>query len=841
MSVIQKNRSRFWLRRLLLLMLGLAIVLAPGGWRVPHAHAMGTWTLTANQMGTPRIHHTATLLLDGRVLVAGGENALGSLNSVELFDPATGLWSAAASMQQARSQHTATLLPDGRVLVAGGFPSAGVATGGAEIYDPVSDAWSTTGAMTFSRADHTASLLPDGRVMVTGGTSGALYLASAEIYNPASGTWSLSGGSFSARAGHAAAVTASGYLATFGGYNGSACLNTVQYYDSAADNWINKPATNRRVEHSATLLPDGRILVTGGYSGTTYLNTALLYNAAGTGFATTGSMSNARADHTATLLPDGRVLVVGGYNGSLSVVRAEVYDPTAGTWSSAGDLNQGRKFHTATLLADGRVLVVGGWQYGQLQTSEIWDPSAPTWRNETAMSTPRTRHAASLIRDGRVVVAGGLNDSGVYLNSGAIYDPTTQTWEVTGVMDTYRADHTLTLLPNGSVLVVGGRNATASVASTQALWGNMWYAAGSLNQARHDHTATLLPDGRVLVAGGSYVATPVPGYLSSAELYNPATDQWTLSGSLNTARSDHTATLLPNGKVLIAGGYTGGILFPYTSSAELYDPASGTFAATGSLGTGRSDHTATLLPDGRVLVAGGRARPGGSTIYLDSSELYNPATGVWSSASAMPLALADHTATLLSDGHVLVVGGRNADGTFRGALIYDPVTNAWINPVILMDNARYNHTATLLLDGRLFVAGGQHASVYATTCTYDRGLGYAAGWQPLVTSKTDPLPIGRPMVATGHQFWGISGASGGNGSQNSSTAYPLVQLRRLDNEMMVWLQPAYASTPTHFESTPLSGFQPGHALLTVFANGIPSISRVVLIEPAHVYLPLVMR
>jgi len=825
-------------------MLGLAMAIGPGLVHAPRAYALGGWVLTPDHMDTPRIHHTATLLTDGRVLVAGGENALGSLNSAEIYNPSTGRWSAAANMQQARSQHTATLLPDGRVLVTGGFPSAGVATSGAEIYDPVSNTWSTTGGMTYSRANHTASLLPDGRIVVTGGTSGALYLASAEIYNPITGTWSLTGGSFAMRAGHAAAVTASGYLATFSGYDGSACLNTVQYYDPAADNWINKPATNRRVEHSATLLPDGRILVTGGYSGTTYLDTALLYNAAGTGWATTGSMSNARAHHTATLLPDGRVLVVGGTNGSSSVVRAEVFNPTAGTWSSAGDLNQGRKWHTATLLADGRVLVVGGWQFGHLQTSEIWDPATPTWSSSAAMSTTRTYHAAVLLTDGRVLVAGGKDNSGIYLRNAGVYNPNTNAWEsLVGQMIDYRSNHTLTLLPNGRALVAGGRNASASHSSAQVFWPNalMWYETGSMNQARHDHTATLLPNGQVLVVGGSYVATPVPGYRRSAELYSPATEQWTLTDSLATARASHTATLLPNGQVLIAGGYTGALMFPYTSSAELYDPSSGAFTTVASMNSGRSEHTATLLPDGRVLVVGGRSKPAGSVIYLSSCEIYNPTAGTWSAASSLPAARADHTATLLADGRVLVVGGQNADGTFSTALIYDPAADEWVTVAAAMSGGRRNHSATLLLSGELFIAGGEGANVLATTTRYDRGLGQSAGWRPSVTSATNPLPLGRALEASGSGFFGLSQASGGNGNQDSASGYPLVQLRRLDNEMMIWLRLARASTPTSFQSTPLSGFQPGHALLTVFANGIPSISRVVLVEPRRVYVPMVVR
>ena len=154
-----------------------------------------------------------------------------------------------------------------------------------------------------------------------------------------------------------------------------------------------------------------------------------------------------------------------------------------------------------------------------------------------------------------------------------------------------------------------------------------WTATGSLNTARRYHTATLLPNGKVLVAAG---VTDLIGssFLTSAELYDPASGSWTVTGSLNIARATYTATLLPNGKVLVAGGVSFSTL---TSSAELYDPASGSWTATGSLSTARYVHTATLLPNGKVLVAAGY----NGSVYLTSAELYDSASGSWTATGSL--------------------------------------------------------------------------------------------------------------------------------------------------------------------------------------------------------------
>ena len=197
--------------------------------------------------------------------------------------------------------------------------------------------------------------------------------------------------------------------------------------------------------------------------------------------------------------------------------------------------------------------------------------------------------------------------------------------------------------------MAGGSGPSGALASAELYdpATGIWTATGSLTNARLLHTATLLPNGQVLVAGGFGTTSA----FASAELYDPATGVWRPTGSMADARYWHTATLLPNGQVLVAGGAKAG------SSAELYDPATGVWRPTGSMADARYNHTATLRPNGQVLVAGGLGSGVGRVVALASAELYDPATGVWTVTGSMGVARANHTATLLLNGQVLVAGG----------------------------------------------------------------------------------------------------------------------------------------------------------------------------------------
>ena len=214
--------------------------------------------------------------------------------------------------------------------------------------------------------------------------------------------------------------------------------------------------------------------------------------------------------------------------------------------------------------------------------------------------------------------------------------------------------------------------------------------------ARDSGTAVLLQNGRVLVAGGrDSNSSP----LASAELYDPATETWTATGSLVTGRWSHTATLLADGKVLVAGGVQ------RPRERGLYDPATGTWTATGSLDKARTAHTATFLADGKVLVVGGFGNSG----VLASAELYDPVTGTWTRTAPLVHGRANHVATLLPDGKVLVAGGNNAAGTiyFAEAEIYDPASGTWSETGRLAVEGRDGPRLTLLLNGLVLVAGGQ--------------------------------------------------------------------------------------------------------------------------------------
>jgi hypothetical protein len=335
------------------------------------------------------------------------------------------------------------------------------------------------------------------------------------------------------------------------------------------------------------------------------------------GFKATGSMETPRTNHAAVLLNDGRVLVTGGLGDQSILNSAEIFDPSNGIFAPTGNMGTTRIEHTATTLQDGRVLVTGGIVDRSSEstiTTEIFDPASNSFSPTGPMASQRYFHTATLLNDGRVLVAGGF-DGAQHLATAELFDPAT---------------------------------------------GKFTPAAGTMATGRLQHAATLLKDGRVLISGG---VAPDGSVTATVEIFDPTSNTFASAGSMATARSEHTATLLcdpasatcDNQKVLVAGGSTVG------PTAELYDPLTNTFSSLVGLHTPRSLHTATLLPSGMVLVAGGKDT---SMSALSSAELFDPATGNFNDAADMTVSRESHTANLLKTGAVLVTGGLNTTAGF---------------------------------------------------------------------------------------------------------------------------------------------------------------------------------
>ena len=361
---------------------------------------------------------------------------------------------------------------------------------------------------------------------------------------------------------------------------------------------------------------------------------------------------------------------------------------------------------------------------GTFSDGSVADVTASaTWSAQTSSIASVNHGAAIGLAPGATSVTASIGS----VSAGAVLAVSTDTWSAAPQMPTERvAGHTATVLADGRLLVLGGVKSTGGTAAADVFdpATSTWASVASMGTLRSSHAATLLADGRVLVTGGSTVATgAAQGYVNntSAEIYDPVANTWTAAPPMSVARAHHTATLLPDGKVLVVGGENA--LYLVEGSAEVYDPAANTWSAPRAQPVSpRSQHTATLLPSGLVLVAGGFDIVNGLLTPSAGAELYDPVlhtststdihgvtttvvTGQdFTATAAMASSHYGHSATRLADGRVVVVGGNTTQTE-----IYDPTAATWTT----QGSTAATHTAhgaALLADGRILVVGGTQSA-----------------------------------------------------------------------------------------------------------------------------------
>jgi len=373
----------------------------------------------------------------------------------------------------------------------------------------------------------------------------------------------------------------------------------------------------------------------------------------------------------------------------------------------------------------------------------------PGWSSTASMATARAQHASLLLPDGGLLVAGG-NNIGGFVTSAERFDPETGAWAFAGSLGIQGNVAAGVMLPTGRAFVMVDGSPTARIQDAAT---NTWSATGAMSALRSQPTVTLLPSGKVLIAGGSD--------LNTAELYDAATNTFTVTGSMSVARRAHSAALLRDGRVLVASGSSSAGEVP---AAELYDPASGTWAPAEPPLVPRHSATATLLPDGRVLFAGGLTSAGGVTNH---AELYNPVDNTWTVTGALTYPRNGHTATLLPNGKVLVQGGSDAASDPQPVSeLYDPAMGTWA-AAGSMAVARENGSATLLTTGQVVVTGGSRSNpsqtFFADTELYEASSDRWAPAANLVqgrgSSASVLLPSGQVLTAGGRDGGGVLGTA----------------------------------------------------------------------------------
>jgi len=321
------------------------------------------------------------------------------------------------------------------------------------------------------------------------------------------------------------------------------------------------------------------------------------------------------------------------------------------------------------------------------------------------------RNAVSLLLSSNMVLIVGGIDSASRLTSLVVYDPNTGTFSDVGAMDA--PYNSATLLNDGNVLLAGGDNFVSTGSGSDVLTTAQLYApatggltnTGPALQGVIAPVAVRLSDGRVLLTGGKiYNQGGAP--TAAAEIYDPSSDAFSFTGGMTTPRYNHSATLLQDGDVLIVGGSASSVTGAPLATAELFNPGSETFSAIGSMSTAHANHTATLLADGKVLIAGGSNRPPAAKNSVTAiAEIYDPSTRTFALTGAMQAPREFQQATRLSNGEVIVAGGDNSLNVLASTEVYDP-TSGTFGIDATMAVPRDNFTATLLRNGDVLLAGG---------------------------------------------------------------------------------------------------------------------------------------
>lgn len=694
--------------------------------------AAGTFSLVGATMAAKRSQHAAAAIAGGKVLVVGGAQ---SPDTAEIFSPKSATWKPTLPLAHAHWGATLTRIPGGRALLAGGNP--GAPEGATEIFDPALGTWMDAAPMSTPRRYHTATPLLDGRVLVAGGQlpDAGTITPSAEIFDPTSGTWSGAAPLLTARTAHTATRLDDGTVLVVGGSTPLGITAAVERYDPAHDAWTKMPPlASARALHSATRLDSGAVLVAGGLDATSSaLRSSELFDPATPRWAPSGLLDHARTAHQAEALADGAVLVVGGeYQSS-----AEIYRPAVGgqpcevgPQCAGGHCVDGVCCDEACA-GPCRTCALAGAEGTCSPAAAGTDPHhdcgdgnpCDSVCDATAACVSRVGEACApttCTPDGTSAIEGTMCSAiggacakdtvncapyrcgGVPGAAGCF----TQCASIDDCADGYACDAEGQCRARPDVAAADATKCSAGPRppgspSLVAAWlSGLALLAAARRRQRQRRARCRVSRGSVVVAAAALTVAmmsspaaraddpPTPPALVTTPLASLSTS------SMSTVRWHHVAALLPDGRVLVAGG------LPYESamtSAEIYDPIKGTWTPTGTPMLYPHDWPiAATLCDGSIFVAGQ------NSLANPEAEIYDPVADTWIAAGKMKLSHIYGTATLLQDCRLLLTGGYNAN---TQAEVFYPKTKTY-KAVGVMNNERFFHTATRLADGRVLAAGG---------------------------------------------------------------------------------------------------------------------------------------